>query len=93
MSTTAVTVTTTSGVLLAANPRRIKVIFDNTSAGTIYFADVSTVTTSTGVSLATTVQFTDTPPGGNEALFYKGDYHAIAGSSLVVRVTEFSKQQ
>jgi hypothetical protein len=93
MPNTAVTVTTSSGVLIAKNSNRIGLIIENDSGGSIFIGDASTITTSTGTTLATGSTREFFPSHDKSQFFYRGDIYAIAGSSLTVRVWEITTQR
>ena len=92
MPNTAVSVTTSATVLIAARltePGRIGLVLDNQSAQTVFVGDAATVTTSTGITLPSGDKLIFTPEMSFIKYFFRsGLWGIVASGTADVRVWE-----
>lgn len=77
MAYNTVTVTTSATQIVAGNTKRIGLIVENNSAGTIFLGSDSSVTTSNGIPLLQYATLTE--DSGGEKMF-QGDVYGIVAS-------------
>ena len=91
MAFNTVTVTTVATLIVAANPNRIGLIIVNTSSGTVYLGEDTTVTTSNGTPLKQNENMTEDSSGTK---MFMGNVYGIVGSGTSdVRYWERTRQQ
>ena len=94
MSTTAITVTNSATLLLAANSRRVSISIENRAGVTLYWGDDDTVTAGTagsGQTLAHGERIVDNIPSVYRYM-YRGAYYGILESgSVKIQVLELTE--
>lgn len=80
---------TTASLLVAANPKRVGLVFDNDSAVDIYYGDSESVTADNGITLGAGEQKEFFHGGGAWQFYYRGDFYGIVSATTSdIRVLE-----